>query len=421
MAKIEADRDRAARRMALFAAQHVPFYRQTFQAAGLEGGKICGAGCLARLPLIDASTLRAAAGQFVAEKADFVPGLVLKTSGSSGQSREIPIDAAALFRNAAQGERERRMMTAAIGRQFGYREAVIVMNPTLTESSTPRVQRFLREHAFLPRGAAIERLYIDSTEPPASYLARLNEFRPDIIQSYGSNIQELIGHVASTGAPLHRPRGVYFHSSGISRQTRAALQDLGIPVFSTYEACEALKIGFECEAHEGYHVNLDTYPVRIVDAEGRDVEPGSEGRVVISNLSNRALVLLNYDLGDWARWIPGPCPCGRSLPRLELLEGSTIELITFPSGRSVNSSELYSVFLGIPDLWEYQVLRVRQDRFRLLLVVSEESRRRECAGQIGRSLRQLFGDDATFEVEFVERIPLSKGGKKRSYLPLGET
>ena len=166
LARIEADRDRAARRMAAYAARYVPFYRRAFQAAGLEGGKIRGAGCLARLPLIDAGTLRAKAGEFVAEKADFVPGLVLKTSGSSGQSREISIDAAALFRNAAQGERERSLMTAAIGRKFGYREAVIVMKPTMTESSTPRVQRFLREHAYLPRRAAIERLYIDSTEPP---------------------------------------------------------------------------------------------------------------------------------------------------------------------------------------------------------------------------------------------------------------
>jgi phenylacetate-CoA ligase len=167
-------------------------------------------------------------------------------------------------------------------------------------------------------------------------------------------------------------------------------------------------------------VNLDTYPVRIVDVEGRDVEPGSEGRVIISNLSNRALVLLNYDLGDWARWIPDPCPCGRSLPRLELLEGATIEKIMFPSGRRVNSSEIYSLFLDVPDLWEYQIIRMRQDRFRLLLVVSEESHRPECVERIGRSLQQLFGNDATFEIEFVDRIPLSTGGKKRSYIPLGE-
>ena len=100
-------------------------------------------------------------------------------------------------------------------------------------------------------------------------------------------------------------------------------------------------------------------------------------------------MLLNYDLGDWARWIPGPCPCGRTLPRLELLEGATIEKITFPSGRRVNSSEIYSLFLGVPDLWEYQIIRERPDRFRLLLVVSEERRRRECAEQIGRSLQQL--------------------------------
>ena len=175
--------------------------------------------------------------------------LTLKTSGSSGTSRAILLDRTSVFLNAAHGERERHRMTEAIGKRYGYREAVIVLSPDREESSTPRVQRYLREHAFLPPGMTIERLYIDATEAPERYLSRLNAFAPDMIQGYGSSIEALCDHVNKAGVEFHHPRAMYFHSDGISERTRTILRARSIPVFSTYESCEALKIGFECQAH----------------------------------------------------------------------------------------------------------------------------------------------------------------------------
>jgi phenylacetate-CoA ligase len=35
---------------------------------------------------------------------------------------------------------------------------------------------------------------------------------------------------------------------------------------------------------------------------------------VVSNLVNRATVLLNYRLGDLASYVGGSCPCGLALP-----------------------------------------------------------------------------------------------------------
>lgn len=374
---------------------------------------------LSKLPMIHAGTLLESPGDFLA--ANFNPrrGLVLKTSGSSGVSRTVHVDSAAVFRNAAQGERERSMITRAIGKRHGYREAVVVLSPELAESSTPRVQQFMRQHAWFPSAVEVERLYIDATESPENYLPRLNRFAPDIVQGYGSSIDELMDHIGASRVDFHRPRAVYFHSDAISARTRAALQALGIAVFSTYEACEALKIGFECGAHHGYHVNIDTYPVRIVDRHGRDVPAGETGNVVVSNLSNRAMVFLNYDLGDRATWLPERCRCGRTLPRLELADPSPLDFITLASGRTVNPSEIYSLFLGEAALQDHQLVHVSPTTFRLFIVVPPAAERESCRTRIAQAFRRLFGDEATADVVLVERIPLSKGGKKRKFVPLG--
>jgi phenylacetate-CoA ligase len=90
-------------------------------------------------------------------------------------------------------------------------------------------------------------------------------------------------------------------------------KEVGVPVFSIYGAVEALKIGFEFGEQSGYHLNSDLYPVRIVDEDGAPASEGEAGQVVVSNLVNRATVLLNYRLGDLASYVGGSCPCGLAL------------------------------------------------------------------------------------------------------------
>ena len=82
---------------------------------------------------------------------------------------------------------------------------------------------------------------------------------------------------------------------------------------SRYNAAEAFKIGFYCEQRTGFHLHEDLCHVRIAGADGATAGPGEVGRIVISNLVNRASVLLNYPIGDLGAIAAEPCPCGRTL------------------------------------------------------------------------------------------------------------
>ena len=80
----------------------------------------------------------------------------------------------------------------------------------------------------------------------------------------------LFSHLAEANVQFHRPRMLRYSSDSLPENTRRLIAErFGIPVFSTYQANEALKIGFECERHTGYHLNVDLYPLRIADAKGR--------------------------------------------------------------------------------------------------------------------------------------------------------
>jgi len=76
----------------------------------------------------------------------------------------------------------------------------------------------------------------------------------------------------------------------------------------------------------------------------RGTRDGESGDVVVSNLVNRATVLLNYRLGDIARKLSRTCPCGRSLPLLSFPEGRNDEYLQLASGKVMHPQSVRTVF-----------------------------------------------------------------------------
>lgn len=103
------------------------------------------------------------------------------------------------------------------------------------------------------------------------------------------------------------------------------------------EQTEALHIAFQCGRPEGFHISLDLVTVReIVDA-GNTLGPGGTGDIVISNLTNRATLLLIYKPGAVVTLGQGPCPCGRTLPTVARIEGRADDLAIQPGGQKIHA------------------------------------------------------------------------------------
>jgi phenylacetate-coenzyme A ligase PaaK-like adenylate-forming protein len=92
-------------------------------------------------------------------------------------------------------------------------------------------------------------------------------------------------------------------------------------VISRYNAIECFEIAFTCEQRDGFHVHDDLCYTRTAGPGGQTLPPGQRSEVIISNLVNRATVLLNYRLGDFASVRGEPCPCGRTTTLLSSIDG----------------------------------------------------------------------------------------------------
>jgi phenylacetate-CoA ligase len=403
------------RKMVAHAYRTVPYYRETMDRLGLRIEDFQNAEDLARLPLIEPSQLQRHPEYFTSTAQPINRYLHLHTGGSTGDPRSVYHTSAAIFQNAAHGERERCILTSLIGKPFGYRETVIA-SPNCTAH---KLQAFCQSQALFPGRLRINRQYISLMDSTEENIRLINQFQPDVIQSYGSYLAILFSYLADTGVSFHRPKVISFSSDGLADSVRQLIQEqFGIPVFSSYQANEALKLGFECERHWGFHLNVDLYPVRVVDAAGRDLPTGDVGEVVVSNLVNPATVLLNYRLGDLASFLPEECLCGRSLPMLSFTPGRSDDLITLPSGRLIHPQAVRTIFTVEEQVWQYQIVQHSSTRFGIKIVASKAAHRQKLTERVAARFAERFGSEVSTDISFADSIDRTASGKARPVISM---
>ena len=144
-------------------------------------------------------------------------------------------------------------------------------------------------------------------------------------------------------------------------------------MLSRYNAVEAFKIGFYCEHRTGFHLHEDICHVRVVRPDGETAAPGEQGRVVISNLVNRASVLLNYPIGDLASMSDEVCSCGRTLQAALRARRARVEdILSLADGRFVHPRAVWQVFKADRSVLQYQLTQHELERFELTLTTLDE-------------------------------------------------
>jgi phenylacetate-CoA ligase len=242
--------------------------------------------------------------------------------------------------------------------------------------------------------------------------AHMQAIRPRVVFSFGSWVDHFARFLEASGTRIPMPRLWVYMSDRLSPEGRELVERRGCVVDSVYGAIEAGTIGFQCEERNGFHLNVDLCALRVIDGNGRDVPPGEPGDVVISALDNRAMALLNYSLGDRAVLSRDRCPCGRTLPLLERLEGRRSEVVRLADGRELSSLTLEALFgAELRRTIQAQIDQQTPGRLHWRIVPFSDADRGALRDALLARGRRVLGAGTTLTVEFVEHIPRTAAGK----------
>ena len=105
-----------------------------------------------------------------------------------------------------------------------------------------------------------------------------------------------------------------------------------------------------------------------------------------------------------------PCACGRTLRRIARLHGRISDLLRSTDGNLVDGGVIDYVLGKTHHIREYCLIQETEKQCRLQYVVDQTDQE---IPEVLDQLRQFLGQDMHIVAEAVERIPLTKSGKRR--------
>ena len=249
------------------------------------------------------------------------------------------------------------------------------------------------------------------------YIESLANDRPHILKGLSTYLYQIAKRIlsrndVSLNIPVLRTSG-----SQVTPKMKATIEAaFGGSYFNDYGTAELGPVAAECEVRNGMHVFASQFIVEVVDQDLSPVSDGSLGEVLVTDLTNLAMPLIRYRVGDLGRTVHERCACGSSFPRL-WIEGRVQDAITDVAGNWVSSEVIADRLYAVPWLDQFQLVE-QNDRSLEMTVVLDRSRNAEVGKQQQHSellaiLHDLLGEHRDLRVLTSKSIASEPGGKFR--------
>lgn len=359
----------------------------------------CAASLLNDLPVQTRDDLHRRLDQYQLPR--FGPLKQVRTSGSTGRSLQF---------NRSQVEtRIEHSFVASVWRRLDVSQGAtgaVLVGRTFPDS----------DHKVDARGV----LWISCVRAEEQVWQRVTELlgihRPEYLRGYGSIVGEYFAFLANAGIRPPGVSAVAYSSDYMSPAHKDAIHVvIGRAPIGLYGQAERAIMAATCEYSGQYHV-LGTYGrMELLDRDGKLIgEPGIPGDIVGTSLWPRSTAIVRYRTGDRGAWVDGPCECGRTQARFQLLAGRERDILIDNKGeRWIFGPALYEPVAQILDSStaiqfahpEPGVLVVRLSR-------THSQKAREIKHLLDRAL------GTAFEVAIVNEEPVRTKAGKRLLLDL---
>lgn len=385
------------------AFEQTDYYHERLSGTGISPQSIISLADLQRLPLLTKDDIRADKDRMVNHTADVTRLIPGKTSGSTGTSIE--------FFQDEESRQWKRGATIAYDRWSGWdmgeRVGAIWGNPECYQNG-----RMYLRNLFLTRHIYLDTLRMNE-QTMRDYHATLLRKKPVILFGHAHSLFLFAKFLEYNSLSGIYPKGIISTCMVLHDFERETIERIfGCRVSNRY-GCEEVSL-IACECSEGnMHINCDTLIVEFI-RDGKPVQPGEPGAIVVTDLTNYGMPFIRYKVGDVG--VPSgktSCSCGCSFPILDSLEGRVADYVVTPDGSYISGISLTENFaMHLPGVKQLQIVQERID-FLTFKVVRGESFTEQTASEINRLAEERFGSCMTWQIEYTESIQSESSGKYR--------
>ncbi len=377
----------------------VPYYQRTWAAAGVHPSDLNSLADLAHFPILPKADIRTRGPELYSTAYRNAKVRTKTTSGSTGVPLKILLD-----------ERGAQWKTACTlradqwsGWRLGQRVAKVWGNPEYRHFG---LRGRLMNH-FVDRAVYLDTIGLTS-ERIGEFATNLRRHRPGMLFGHAHSLYLLACALKKSKITDIRPNGIVSTAMPLHDWQRVVIEEVfGVPATNRYGCEEVSLIACQCQRHAGLHVAAESV---YTEVDGR---PTGTGKLLVTDLTNAAMPLIRYEIGDVVTLSDLPCGCGRGLPVIDKVEGRDADFVVTPAGSLISGISLTENFaMHINGAAQVQIIQETTTHLRVRLVkddtFSDVSHR-----QLATLVLDTFGPTMRFDVEFLDVIPQEPSGKYR--------
>lgn len=243
----------------------------------------------------------------------------------------------------------------------------------------------------------------------------LRDYEPDFIHGYPMSLVLIANKLLEERIDGILPRMVCTGAELVSKRTRETINSaFRVNMVDTYATIESGLIAWECQAHRGYHINIDSVVLEFL-CNGRPASPGERGKVVVTNLHSYAMPIIRYELGDVCISCNDMCTCGIELPLMSIVEGRVDDMIYSPTGKVISPNSITNAMEAVEGISQFRVIQETEDIL-LVQLVQGKLFSSDTSNTAQRLLKELAGESMEVKVQIVNEIPKEHSGKIRAVI-----
>jgi len=405
--ELEELQNKKLRAVVKHAYENVPYYHKLFNSVNLKPNDIRTKEDLVKVPITNKKTLqKLPITERIARGVDISKCIKGRTSGSTGEPLDVLFSCRELSHRIA-------MQTRVYGLNLTEKKVNILdRTPLPAEGSPATIFRKLKK--CLNCVGLWRRHYFSLLEEPKQLVSKLLEIKPDVIETQPSTMKLVSQCVRENNITGIAPRMIFTRAERLSREDRKQIETIfGAKLTDLYGTVEFGILAWECDRHQGYHINSDIILVEAIK-DNQQVY-GEEGEVICTDLTNYTMPFIRYALGDIAVLSEERCGCGRSFPLIKLVQGRCDDFITLASGKIVSPVVLELSLERIEGIGQYKLVQENIDIFDVQIVKGQNFKEATIK-EVENVLREILGGDNRININIVGEIPREKSGKIRPIL-----
>jgi phenylacetate-CoA ligase len=238
----------------------------------------------------------------------------------------------------------------------------------------------------------------------------IRSFKPKYLRGYASSIYFFSEWIEENDIKLPKMKAVFTTSDQLYPAMRKKIENVfSCPVYDGYGLNDGGVTAFECNEHNGLHIDTERSVMEIVDSNLNQLEEG-EGTILATSLHNYAMPFIRYNTEDVGFLLNFNCNCGKKYKLLKELRGRVVDTFYTPEGKNVNGwFFIYIIWESCKGIKKYQIIQENLNKIIINIVVDNSFDYK----QLNFIEQKIKEKSKKWEIEFkiLDKINLTESGK----------